>query len=380
MNKRFLFIVFLTLPLLVHCAHQRQEPPPPKEKTEFLLVGYKSSSGQPEEVEKKKEIYHALKGLIGQSHIMIIYDASGSMRGRLGGKDRKRFEAAFEGLKQIVTLFKPSDRVGLIVFGSKKPSGLTPEGVIIRKDYLRAMEACGDVEVIYSSQKKGFSQKEFLTAIQFLGSEKAYIGDTPIGYSVLKAHGLLRGLPNSTAILITDGEETGPLLAQGISRDKAWEQRLRRQYPNLDEMTLSAFDAIKRLVDEKIHFSPILYGLQGSSDKESQKIRDFYHRLATASGSAYLEAVTPQELLNAFMDAEMMSFSYGLYSTESQKRGQLVARGKVGIPLIVEEGKYLLRTDTEKPFEHEIELKPQARNVYSFNVSKEGKMSLAAVK
>jgi len=380
------FAVFLFILLTVmSCAHKPQPAPLPKErvKTEFLLVGHRSPAGQPdhsqEALEKKKEIYHALKNLSGQSHIIIIYDASGSMRERLGEKEQKRFEAAFEGLKQIVSLFRPKDDVRLVVFGSKKLSGLTSEGVIIRKDYVRAMEACGDVELVYNSPKEGFDQKDLFKAIQFLGSEKAYIGDTPIGYSVLKAHSLLKGLPNSTAILITDGEETGPLLAQNISKDKAWEQRLKRDYPNFDDLTVSAFDSIKKLVDEKIHFSPILYGLRGPGDKEAQKIRDFYHKLATASGSASLEAATPHELLNAFMDAEMMSFTYGLYSTESDKKGQLMAKGKLGIPLMIEEGKYLLRIDTEKPFEQEVELKPRVKNVYSFNINKEGKMSLVAI-
>ncbi|MBS3918799.1 MAG: hypothetical protein KG012_07930 [Deltaproteobacteria bacterium] len=380
-----IFLLFIVVLLFLNGCASRQPPPPPKDKvkTEFLLVGHRSPTGQPdsseEALEKKKEIYYSLKNLSGQNHIVVIYDASGSMKERLGGKEQKRFEAAYEGLKQIVSLFRPKDDVRLVVFGSKKLSGLTSEGVIIRRDYVRAMEACADVELIYSSPKEGFDPKDILKAIHFLGSEKAYIGDTPIGYSVLKAHGLLKGLPNSTAILITDGEETGPLLAQNISKDKAWEQRLKREYPNFDDLTVSAFDSIKKLVDEKIHFSPILYGLRGPDDKEGKKIRDFYHKLATASGSVYLEATSPHELLSAFMDAEIMSFTYGLYSTEPDKKGQVVAKGKVGIPLTIEEGKYLLRTDTEKPFEQEVELKPRVKNVYSFNINKDGKMSLMAV-
>jgi len=380
-----IFPIFIVVLLFLNGCASRQPPPPPKDKvkTEFLLVGHRSPTGQPdsseEALEKKKEIYYSLKNLSGQNHIVVIYDASGSMKERLGGKEQKRFEAAYEGLKQIVSLFRPKDDVRLVVFGSKKLSGLTSEGVIIRRDYVRAMEACADVELIYSSPKEGFDPKDILKAIQFLGSEKAYIGDTPIGYSVLKAHGLLKGLPNATAILITDGEETGPLLAQNISKDKAWEQRLKREYPNFDDLTVSAFDSIKKLVDEKIHFSPILYGLRGPDDKEGKKIRDFYHKLATASGSVYLEATSPHELLSAFMDAEIMSFTYGLYSTEPDKKGQVVAKGKVGIPLTIEEGKYLLRTDTEKPFEQEVELKPRVKNVYSFNINKDGKMSLMAV-
>ena len=385
MKKTLSSISILIALFLFDCAHKPSPAPPPKEKvkTEFLLVGHPSStSSSPhtqEGLEKKKEIYHAIKNLSGQSHIVIIYDASGSMREKLEGKDQKRFEAAYEGLKQIVTLFKPKDQVGLIVFGSKKLAGLTSDGMIIRKDYLRAMEACSDVEVIISPQKKGFDYKEFVAAIQFLGSEKSYIGDTPIGYSVLKAHGLLKGRSNAKAILITDGEETGPLLAQNIAKDKAWEQRLRKQYPNYDEMTISAFDAIKRLVEEKIHFSPILYGLRGSGDQEAQKIRESYRKLATLSGSIYLEAITPQELLHAYMDAELMSFTYGLYSVEPHQKSRLIAAGKVGIPLMIEEGRYLLRTDTETPFEQEVELKPRIKNVYTFHMNRDGKIGLMAI-
>lgn len=383
--KRTILLFFSILLFSSNCAHKPQQAPPPIErmKTEFLLVGHRSSIGQPdsssEVLEKKKEIYHSLKELSGQSHIVIIYDASGSMRERLGGKEQKRFEAAYEGLKEIVSLFRPKDDVKLLVFGSKKLSGLTSEGIIIRKDYVRAMEACGDVELIYSSPKEGFDPKAFLKAIEYLGSERAYIGDTPIGYSVLKAHSLLKGLPNAKVILITDGEETGPLLAQNIAKDKAWEQRLRKQYPNFEELTISAFDSIKKLLDEKIHFSPILYGLKDPEDKEGKKIRDFYHKLATSSGSVYLEAATPQELLSTFIDAEIMSFTYGLYSTEPEKKGRQIVKGKLGIPLTIEEGKYLLRTDTEKPFEQEIQLKPQPKNIFSFNIDREGRMHLVAV-
>lgn len=347
-------------------------------------MGYKSLSDKSEKAEeilgKKRSIYNRLKDLSSKSHIVIIYDASGSMRERIGGNGPKKFEAAYEGLRQIVPLFRANDNVKLIVFGSKKSSGITTEGIIIRKNYMKAVEACGDVEVVYNSPKEGFDQKEFLVAIQFLGSEKTYIGDTPIGYSVLKAHALLKGLSNSKVILITDGEETGPLLAHAISKDKTWEQKLKKQYSNFDELTLSAFDGIKRLVDDHIHFSPILYGLGASAnDQEAQKIRNFYHKLATSSGSAYLEAITPHELLNAFMDAEMMSFTYGLYATEPNQKGQLVAKGKVGIPILVEVGRYLLRIETERSFEQEIELKPQKKNVHIFNLDSQGKLTVIPI-
>ena len=391
--KRFLPVFLFSLLIILNCAHRSPPPtplplppPPPKEKvkTEFLLNAYKSPSGQTDNIqevlEKKKAVYHALNSLSSKNNIVIIYDASGSMREKTGASSPKKFEAAYEGLKQIGTLFQQNDNVRLFVFGSKKRSGITNEGLIPRKDYVRAVEASSDVELVYSSPQEGFNQKDFLATTKFLGTENTYIGDTPIGYSVLKTHQILQGTPNSKVILISDGLETGPVLAQNISKDKAAEERLRKKYPNYSDLTISASDAIKKLVNDHIHFSPIIYGLKSSvpggpvGEKEIQGIREFYSKLAEESGSAYLEAVTPIELLNAFMDAEMMSLTYGLYSLEPDKKNQLVAKGKIGIPVMVEEGRYLLKMDTEKAFQQEVELKPQVKNVYFFDIDKEGKL------
>ncbi len=245
-------------------------------KTEFLLMGYlppSSSESLEQVVDKKKAIYQALKGMGGKNSILIVYDASGSMREKIGETKTKKFEAAFEGLTRIGTLFGPDDHVWLFVFGSKKPFGLSTEGVLYRRDYVRAVEAAGDVALIYDSAEKGFSQNDFQGAIQFLGSEKAYIGDTPIGYAVMKAHQALQGAQNAKVILISDGVETGPMLAQVVSKDPAWEQRLRKRFPNYGELTMSALDAVKGLVKDHIHFSPIIYGLGSSpaGDKAEKK-------------------------------------------------------------------------------------------------------------
>ncbi len=374
MGKTFLSVSLCAL-ILLSCVHRT---PPPKASTEFLLTV--SNSQAEENLEKKKAVYKALKNLSSKNNVVIIYDASGSMRERIGSGPKK-FEAAYEGLRRIGTVFQPSDKVRLIVFGSKKRSGITNEGVIPGKDYSKALEASGDVVVVYNSPEKGFDEREFLATVRFLASENAYIGDTPIGYAVLKAHEILKGTSNAKVILITDGEETGPLLAQDISKDKVLEERLRKKYPNYDQLTISASEATKKLVEDRIHFSPILYGLKrAKSDlpargKESDKIRSFYQQLATESGSAYLEAATSGELLNAFMDAEMMSIAYGLYALEG-KRDQPVARGKVGVSIMVEEGRYLLKTETEQPFEQTVELKPQVKNVYYLDIGKDGRLMI----
>jgi hypothetical protein len=397
-------VLFLVILFCFSCASRQKTapappapapepaPPPPKAKadTEFLLSGYAFAvdrKGLTEDLlSKKKAVYSALKGLSSNHNVVIVYDASGSMTAKLPGMNLKRFEAAYEGLRKIGSLFSRDDHVWLIVFGSKKPFGIIQDGGLYRRDYLRAVEAGNDVEVVFTSKEKGFDEKEFLASIRYLESEKAYIGDTPIGYSVLKAREILKGLPNAKVILISDGEETGPLLAQNISKDKAWEQRIRSKYPHLDEITISAEDAINRLVRDGASFSPIIYGITDqvaggvTTEKNVQSIRSFYQKVASASGSIYLEAVTPLELLTAFMDAEMMSIAYALYSADAGKKGEPVAKGKVGVPLTLKEGSYLLKTETEQPFESGIEAKAGEKNTYAFDIDEKGKLKIVRVR
>ncbi len=367
------------------------QPPPPKEKvaTEFLLLGFRSPGEQKdlteEHLAKKKDVYSSLKGLSSKHNVVIVYDASGSMTTKLPGMGMKRYEAAYEGLKKIGALFSRDDKVWLIVFGSKKPFGIIHDGGLYRRDYLRAAAAGNDVEIVFRTQDAGFDEKEFLTSIKYLQSEKAYIGDTPIGYSILKAQEILKGLPNAKVILISDGEETGPRLAQNISKSKGWEQKIRAKYPHLDKITVSAEEAINLLVKEGVSFTPIIYGVTdekagGSADERTlQSIRAFYRKMASASGSIYLEAATPAELLNAFMDAEMMSIAYTLSSSEGDKKSEPAAKGKIGIPLTIQEGRYLLRTNTERPFEAGVEAKPGEKNIHVFDVTEEGKLKVLRV-
>ena len=306
-----------------------QAAPVEKATTEFLLMGFRSPGEQKDLTEellaKKKKVYSSLKKLNSKHNVVIVYDASGSMTTKLPGMNLKRYEAAYEGLKKIGNLFSKDDKVWLIVFGSRKPFGIIQDGGLYRRDYMRAVEAGNDVEIVFHSQDAGFDEKEFLASINYLKSEKAYIGDTPIGYSILKAQEILKGLPNANVILISDGEETGPLLAQNVSKSKAWEQRIRAKYPHLDKITVSAEKAIDGLVGEGVSFTPIIYGVMdkkagGSADERAvQNIRAFYQKMASASGSIYLEAATPLELLNAFMDAEMMSITYTLSSSEDDQ-------------------------------------------------------------
>ena len=257
------------------------------------------------------------------------------MTAKMPGMSLKRYEAAYEGLKKIGSLFSGDDNVWLIVFGSKKPFGIIQDGSLYRKDYMRAVEAGNDVEVVFSLKEKGFDEKEFLDSIKYLESEKAYIGDTPIGYSILKAQGILKGLPNAKVILISDGEETGPLLAQNIRSPRRGSKESRQSI--LTSMTLPFRQGRRSTVwsSDGVSFTPIIYGVTdqvagGATDERNvQSIRTFYQKMASASGSIYLEAVTPLELLNAFMDAEMMSIAYTLYSSEDEKKGEPVAKGKL---------------------------------------------------
>jgi hypothetical protein len=45
----------------------------------------------------------------------------------------------------------------------------------------------------------------------------------------------------------------------------------------------------------------------------------------------------------------------------------------------VEVGRYRLRVNTERPLEQEIELKPQAKNGFVFNIDQGGKLKIVPV-
>jgi len=382
-------ILFFVLLFCFSCASSPKPAPVEKATADFLLMGFRSPGEQKELTEellaKKKKVYSSLKKLSSRHNVVIVYDASGSMTTKLPGMNLKRYEAAYEGLKKIGNLFSKDDKVWLIVFGSRKPFGIIQNGDLYRKDYMRAVAAGNDVEAVFRSQDAGFDEKEFLTSIHYLKSEKAYIGDTPIGYSILKAQEILKGFPNAKVILISDGEETGPLLAQNVSKSKAWEQRIKEKYPHLDKITISAEKAIDRLVGEGVSFTPIIYGVtdqktgRSADERTVQNIRAFYQKMASASGSIYLEAVTPLELLNAFIDAEMMSIAYTLSSAEDDQKSEPITKGKIGIPITIEEGRYRLRTNTEQPFTAEVEAKPGEKNIYVFDENEEGNLKIVRV-
>jgi len=373
MKRPFMFITVMIM-FAIGCA-----TPPPKAKlpADFLLAGTSSEGDLKDITERKKAVYHALKERSGQSSIVIIYDASGSMVDKGGEKGQRKFEAAYQGLYHIGSLFGSEDEVKLLVFGSTKPFGLMKDGSVFHNDYHRAMEAAEDVRLVYSCAPGRFNRTEFYSSIKYLESEKAYKGDTPIGYAVLKAHEQLREAKNAKVILITDGQETGPQLSHVVSKDKNREIRLRKEFQNYDDITIGAETAIKGLVSDNINFSPIVYGLGSSSSDtaESNRIREYFRDLAAKSGSLYIEAMTPLELLNAFMDAELMSVRYGLYSSVDGKKQEAFS-GRVGIPISAEEGSYTLGIHLPSPLEYPVELRPSEKNIYYFVTDGSGRITV----
>lgn len=58
------------------------------------------------------------------------------------------------------------------------------------------------------------------------------------------------------------------------------------------------------------------------------------------------------------------------------KQDQPVTRGRVGVSIMVEEGRYLLKTETEQPFEQGVDLKPQVKKIYYVDMDKDGKLRI----
>ncbi|OQY59678.1 MAG: hypothetical protein B6245_05220 [Desulfobacteraceae bacterium 4572_88] len=334
------------------------------------------SAGEGVSPEGKKELYKAVRKMIGPSSTVILYDASGSMIYDTQ-QNLRRYELAYKGLTQIAGLFGEDDKIWLLVFGSKVPFELTKDRRITQKNYEKAFKSHTDVISVYDGTS-GYDHAAFMSAIRFLGSRNAYIGDTPIGYAVLKAGEILKSVSGGKIILITDGEETGPILADGISRNKAWEDELREKYPHYDEVTISAASALDRVTSGEIYFTPILCGLENAggnrvtTDGEIEKIRLFYENLAQATGSIVLQVSSAEGLVSAFIDAELVSLGYEIYRGHEVLPEKKVGEGHIGVPVKLDAGKYRVVANTNPPTERDVVVKGGKSNIYVLIVDSDG--------
>ncbi len=391
---RNLSLVLLAFALVSCAAIKQKFGGTETSDTTFSLVMDKGESG----LGTKEKVYKIVKNMVGPSNTVILYDASGSMHYETpAGEDsskkvQKRYELAYQGLTKVSELFDENDKVWLLVFGTKVPYELSEGKSLKNIDFEKAFRTHSDIVQVYGQKDAGYNRAKFVSAIRFLNSDKAYIGDTPIGYSVVKATELLESKPNAKIVLITDGQETSPILANAISGKKGWEKKLRSKYPDYDNILISASAALEKAVEKKIHFTPILCGLKSitknrtTTDREVAETRAFYENLAHETGSAALEASSSEGLASAVMDAEAASLTYEVFRAiplldkvpvlKDNLPDQKIAEGKTGVPINLEPGTYRLVLHTTPSIETEITVREHTANVYVLKSADGGAMKI----
>jgi hypothetical protein len=356
------------------------------EETTFNIVVDKDGAG----LKGKQDVYNAIKNMIGPSNTVIIYDASGSMRyeTRVEGEKQtqKRYELAYQGLAKISELFDEKDHVSLLVFGSKIPYALSEGKKTERVNFEKAMKTHSDIVKVYEADEAGYNHEKFMSAVSFLKSEDAYIGDTPIGHAVLKAADLLENKENAKIILITDGYESTPELAAALAGDKKWEEKLKTKYADYDNVLIPAGTSLEKALEKKISFTPILCGLKSvtkdrsTTDREAAEIRAFYEALAKQAGSVVMEASSAEGLASAVIDAESAGLTYTVYKKlpviEKLMPKTKVAEGKAGIPIKLDAGEYHVVLNTVPPIEKVVTVKEGRENTYFLRIGKDGIMDI----
>jgi Ca-activated chloride channel homolog len=130
-------------------------------------------------------LLNALTGALSAqtSGVLFIFDASGSMWGKIGAT--AKIQIAKETMGRLSDKISASSRVGLIAYGHRSASD------------------CNDIETLVPMGP--FDKTKFNNTIKALNPK----GKTPIALSINQALALIRGVSNPvTIILVSDGLET----------------------------------------------------------------------------------------------------------------------------------------------------------------------------
>ncbi len=262
--------------------------------------------------------------------VVLIYDASGSMRWPIRAGGEERYGPAFRALQQFIDRLGKQDQVAIIVYGSTLPSGVS-DGKVTNPS--RAKASCSDDIRIAVPLAPLSNRNEIKAKISNLGKIDAYRGDTPIGGALNKAADLFNGVSGTKrVVLLTDGvEECYPLVAGS---------------PNPEE-------AVKRLAAQDITIDVLFAGgglnAQGSLTARSSGAAENLRKLATGQ---FFEAASFDDLVDALLRIEIAKFRYELVS----KDGKVAARARIGEPVTVPSGEYIFRGLTSHGFQKTIQL------------------------
>lgn len=278
--------------------------------------------------------------------VVLIYDASGSMRWPIRTGGEGRYGAAFGALQQFIDRLSKRDQVAVIVYGSTLPSGIS-EGKLTNPG--RAKASCNDDIRIISPLASLNNHSEIKATTAYLNKIEAYRGDTPIGGALSKAADILGGVGGSKrVVLLTDGvEECYPLVASS---------------PNPEE-------AVKRLTAQGVTIDVVFAGggldAQGVLTNRASGSADSLRKLATGQ---FFEAASFDDLVDALLRIEISKFRYELIA----KDGKVAARARIGEVITVSSGEYVFRGLTSHGFQKTIQLPNAPASRIFLALSREG--------
>ncbi len=118
----------------------------------------------------------------GGSRVILVLDASGSMRAKIGGK--AKIDIAKEVVGKIVSAWKPEDELGLVVYGHRKKG------------------ECSDIETV--KEPGTLNPRDYMAAVNAIQPK----GQTPMTQAVQQAAEALQYTEKkATVILVSDGIE-----------------------------------------------------------------------------------------------------------------------------------------------------------------------------
>lgn len=278
--------------------------------------------------------------------VVLIYDASGSMRWPIRNGGEGRYGAAFGALQQFIDRLSKRDQVAIIVYGSTLPSGIA-EGKLTNP--ARAKASCNDDIRIVSPLGRLNNHAEIKTTTAYLNKIDAYRGDTPIGGALNKAADLLSEVSGSKrVVLLTDGvEECYPLVAGSLNPE----------------------DSVKRLTAQDVTIDVVFAGgglnAQGALTNRSSSAADSLRKLATGQ---FFEAASFDDLVDALLRIEISKFRYELIG----KDGRVTTRARIGEAITVPSGEYVFHGLTSHGFKKTIQLPNAPASRIFLALSREG--------
>jgi hypothetical protein len=278
------------------------------------------SKNAEEDLETALEVLNKLKN---PSNTIVIYDASGSMRWPLSETDSTpRFEPAQKALTDFIKKGSPEDFYGLVVFGSRLPSGPA--------NSKQRQMSCGEIELVLPLEK--LDKAQMTASITKLGL-KDHKGDTPVEQAIRYAADKLKDRAGEKKIiLVTDGD---------------------------DECGGEADRGAREAAKLGIKVYTLAYGIGISKDGKldearAEQVRQVLRDCANAGGGLFFDTKGADDLYKAMIKVELDFFNYIVFD----KNGKEVLKGRLGQKFPLDPGTYNVVFQTDKPFSKKITVRP----------------------